>query len=151
MKTLVDKGWPTLPDADANARTACENQRNGKYKDYFIRGLTPPGLKQKAHQALVEDPNKTYDALQTLIINKDTRLVISAEMSGFQKLSSNSVTTDSRFTNFEKTSNKISNMAKNHQINATYDPNNPKKKQDSTRLCTYCKKSGHKISVCHSR
>ena len=32
IKTLVDKGWPTLPDADANARTACENQRNGKYK-----------------------------------------------------------------------------------------------------------------------
>ena len=62
IKTLVDKGWPTPSDADANARTACENQRIGKYKAYFIRGLTPPGLKQKAHQALIEDPNKTWDA-----------------------------------------------------------------------------------------
>ena len=152
IKTLVDKGWPTPPDAEANARTACENQRIGKYKDYFIRSLTPPGLKQKAHQALIEDPNKTWDALQTLIINKDTSLVISAEMSGFQQSSSNSVTTDSRFTNFEKTLNEISNMVKHHQINATYDPNNPKMKQDFTRFCTYCKKSGHTANfVGHSR
>ena len=105
IKTLVDKGWPKPSDADANARTACENQQIGKCKDYFIRGLTPPGHKQKAHQALIEDPNKTWDALQTFIINKDTSLVISAEMSGFQQSSSNSVTTDSRFTNIEKTLN----------------------------------------------
>ena len=25
----------------------------------------PPGLKQKAHQAMIEDPNKSWDALQT--------------------------------------------------------------------------------------
>ena len=98
INTLVDKGWPTPSDADANAGTACKNQRIGKYKDYFIRGLTPPGLKQKAHQALIEDPNKTWDGLKTLIINKDTSLVISAELSCFQQSSSNSVTTDSHFT-----------------------------------------------------
>ena len=150
IKTLVDTGWPTPSDADANARTACENQRIGKYKEYFIRGLTPPGLKQKAHQAVIENPNKTWGALQTLIINKDTSLVISAEMSGFQQSSSNSVTTDSRFTSIEKTLNEISNMVKNHQINATYDPNKPKMKQDFTRFCTYCKKSGHTVKFCWS-
>ena len=64
-------------------------------------------------------------------------------MSGFQQSSSNSVTTDSRFTSIEKKLNEISNMVKNHQINATYDPNNPKMKQDFTRFCTYCKKSGY--------
>ena len=69
-------------------------------------------------------------------------------MSGFQQSSSNSVTTDSRFTNIEKTLNEISNMVKNHQINATYDPNNAKKKQDFTRFCTYCKKSGHTVNFC---
>ena len=95
MKTLVDKRWPTPPDADANARTACENQRNGKYKDNSIRSLPTPGLQQKAHQALIGDRNITWDALQTLIKNKDTSLVNSAEMSGFQQSSSNSVTTDS--------------------------------------------------------
>ena len=80
----MDRGGPTPPDADAKAQTACENQRRGKYKDHFIRGLTPPGFKQKTHQAQIEDPSKTWDALQTLIINKDTSLIISAEMSGFQ-------------------------------------------------------------------
>ena len=119
IKTLVDKGWPTPIDADANARTACENQRIGNHKDYFTGGLTPPGFKQKAHQALMEDPNKTWDALQTLTKNKDTSLVISSEMSDFQQSSSNFVTTDSSLTNIEKTLNEISNMVENHQINAT--------------------------------
>ena len=150
IKTLVDKGWPTPSDADANARKACENQRIGMYKDYFIRDLTPPGLKQKAHQALIEDPNKTWDALQTLVKNKDRSLVVSAEMSGFQQSSYNSVTTDSRFTSIEKTLNEISNMVKNHQINATSDPINPKVKQDVTRFCTNCKKSGHTVKFCWS-
>ena len=67
IKTLVDKEWPPPPDADANARTACGNQRIGKYNDCFKRGLTPPGLKQKTHQALIEDPNRTWDALQTAL------------------------------------------------------------------------------------
>ena len=150
IKTLVDEGWPTPPDADADLRRACENQGIAKYKEYFIRGLTPPGLKQKAHQALIEDPNKTWNALQTLIINKDTSLVISAEMSGFQQSSSTSVTTDSRFTNIEKTLNEMSNMVKNHQIDGTFDPNNPKMTQDFTRFCTYCKKSGQTVNFCWS-
>ena len=150
IKTLVDNGWPTLPDADANARRACENQRIGRCKSYFSRSLTPPGLKQEAHQALSEDPNKTWDAPPTLIFNKETSLVISGEMFGFEQSSSNSATTDSRFTNIEKTLIEISIMLKNRQINATYDPNNPKTKQDFTRFCTYCKKSSHtKKSVRH--
>ena len=45
IQTLVDKGWPTPSDADADAQTTCGNQRNGKYINFFIRGLTPPGLK----------------------------------------------------------------------------------------------------------
>ena len=71
-------------------------------------------------------------------------------MSGFQQSSSNSVTTDSHSTNIEKTLNEISNMVKNHQINATYDPNNPEMKQDFTRFCTYCEKSGNTVKFCWS-
>ena len=136
IKALVDKGSTTPPNVDANARTACENQRIGKYNAYFICGLTPPGIKQKDHQALIEDPNETWDALETLLFNKDTSLVIKAEMSGFQQSSSNSVATNSRFTNIEKTLKEISNMVKIYQINATDDPNNTKMRQDFTRLCT---------------
>ena len=68
-------------------------------------------------------------------------------MSGSQQSSSNSVT---HFTIIEKTLNEISNMVKNHQINATYDPYNPKMKQDVTRFCTYCKKSSHTVYFCWS-
>ena len=100
IKTLVDNGWPTTSDADADAQTACENQRIGKYRDWFIPGPTPPQLKQEAHKALIEDPNKTWDALQLLIIDKDMILVFSAEMSGLQQSSSRTSadSTDSRFT-----------------------------------------------------
>ena len=61
--TLDDKGWPTLSDAEADAQRAYKNQRNGKCKDFFIRSLT-------------------WDALQTLLGNKDTSLAISAKISG---------------------------------------------------------------------
>ena len=49
-------------------------------------------------------------------------------MSGLQQKSSRTSanSTDIRFTNIEKTTNEISNVVKNHQITATYDPNNPK-------------------------
>ena len=92
---------------------------------------------------------RTWDALQMLIFNRDTRLVISGEMSGLQQSGSRTSadSTDSRFTNIEKTLNEISNMVKNHQINETYDPYNPKMKQDFTRFCTYCKKSGHTMKI----
>ena len=139
QKTLVDKRWPKPSDADADARTTCENQRFKKYKDYFLRGLrglTPPALKQKAHQGLFEGPEKTGEARQTLIIIKDTSLVINAEMSGLQKPSSGISTdfTDSSIANIEKTLNEISNIDKNHRINATYDPNNTKMILDNTRF-----------------
>ena len=54
FKTLLDKGWPAPSQADGNVRISCENQRTGKCKDCFERGLTPPGLKQKAHIFLIE-------------------------------------------------------------------------------------------------
>ena len=124
--------------------------KNWTVKTLFYTRFNTPVLKQKAHHALIEDPNKTWDALQTLILNKDTSFVKSAEMSSFQQSSSISVTTDSRFTNFEKTLNDISIMLKNHQINATYDQKNSKMKQDFTRFCTYCKKSGRTVKFCWS-
>ena len=127
IKTLVDKGWPTPSDADADAQTACRNQRLGKWENFLIHSLTAPGLKHKAHQALIEDPKKTWDALQLLIINRDTSLVICAETSGSQQPSSptSADSTDSRFTNIEKTLNEVSNKVKNHQINAGYDLKTP--------------------------
>ena len=66
-------------------------------------------------------------------------LVNSAEMCGLPQSSSRTSanTTDSRFTNIEKTLSGISNLVKKHQINATYDPNTPKMKQDFTGSGSY--------------
>ena len=152
IKTLVDKEWLRPSDAVANAQKACGNQRIGKYRDFFKDGLTPPRFKQKAYQALIKVPNKTCDPSQTLITNKDTSLEFSAEMSCLQQKSSRTSadSTNSRFTNLEKTLNELTNMVKSHQINATYDPKNPKMKKHFTRFFTYCKKSGHKVKVCWS-
>ena len=58
--------------------------------------------------------------------------------------------TDSRSTNIEKNLNAISNMFKKHQINATYDSNNPNIEPDFTRFCTYSKKSGQTMKICWS-
>ena len=68
-------------------------------------------------------------------------LVVCAELSILQPSSSQTSTgtMDARFINVEKTLDEITNKVKN-QINATYDPNNPKNKQDFTRFCNYCKK-----------
>ena len=79
-------------------------------------------------------------------------LVLSAEMSSLQETSSRTSvnSTDSCFTSIEKILNQLSKMVKNHQINATYDPNNPKKKQYFTLFCTHCKISGHTKTFCGS-
>ena len=72
-------------------------------------------------------------------------------MSGLQSSSRTSAdSTDSRFTIIEKTLNVISNLVKNHQINVTYDPNNPKMKEDFTRFCTNCQKIDHTKKFCWS-
>ena len=47
IQTVVDKGWSTPSDADADAQTARENQRIGKYKDFFILGKHTQDLNKK--------------------------------------------------------------------------------------------------------
>ena len=59
-------------------------------------------------------------------------------MSGQQQSSSRTSadSTDLRFRKNGKKLIEISNILENHQIIETYDPNDPKMKQDFTRLCT---------------
>ena len=74
-------------------------------------------------------------------------------MSGLQQSSSriSANSNDARFANSEKTLNEINNIVNNDHMNATVDPNKPKRKQDFTRLCTYCKKSSHTMKFCWSK
>ena len=40
---------------------------------------------------------------------------------------------------------------KENKINATYDPNQPRNRQNHTRFCNYCKRSGHIIAYCFEK
>ena len=73
-------------------------------------------------------------------------------MFGLQKTSSRTSanSTESRFTNIEKSLDEISKKVENHQIKATYESNSPQMKQDFTRFCTFSRKFGHKIKFCWS-
>ena len=52
LTKAVEKGWPH-PITDAQRQTKC--------MEFFVRGLTPPPLKQKAHQYLIETPHTTWE------------------------------------------------------------------------------------------
>ena len=54
----------------------------------FVRGLTPPSLKQKAYQLLIENPETTWQNLQNQFSNKDISYSMSSEFTG---TSSNSI------------------------------------------------------------
>ena len=47
--------------------------------EFFVRGLSPPGLKQKAHQFLIENPPATWQQLKDHIATKDLSFAISSE------------------------------------------------------------------------
>ena len=47
--------------------------------EFFLRGLSPPGLKQKAHKFLIENPLATW---QHLIATKELRFAVGSEFTG---------------------------------------------------------------------
>ena len=67
----VEKGWP-YPDFNNDQLTA-------KCLEYFLRQLTPPALKQKAHQLLIEDPTTTCQQLKDHVATKDLNFSVSSE------------------------------------------------------------------------
>ena len=58
------------------------NQRNAKCMEYFVRGLTPLALKQKAHQLLIETPTTTWQQLQDHVATQDLSFSVSSEFTG---------------------------------------------------------------------
>ena len=55
-----------------------EQQKN----DYFVRRLSLPGLRQKLHQFLIENPPATWQQSKDLIATKDLRFAVSSELTG---------------------------------------------------------------------
>ena len=126
----VDKGWSDL-GADERAQ---------KYKDFFLRGLAPAALKQNAYRHLIENPAITWQALKDHVINKDLSYSVSTSRTGVQ-----SGTSDSRLANVEEQLKKMTELLHTNKINATYNPNEPRMRQNNTRFCKHCKENNHTI------
>ena len=137
VKQAVDKGWPIDAAANQNERDAQQNSRNQKYIDFTIRGLTPSGLKRKAHEFLIEQPNTTWDNFKDHVANKDLIYSVSSE---FVPNSTNEQ--NSKLDSLEKQVRELSTLLKEQQVNAlnqantrTNDVNN-KSRQNATRFVT---------------
>ena len=131
----VEKGWPD-PDF---------NNDQPKCLEYFVRGLTPPTLKQKAHQRLIENPATTWQQLQDHVATKDLSFSVSSEFTG---TASSSIDNKIEIEGLKNQITEIANLKKDHKINATYNNDNPRFKQNQTRFCKFCKRSGHTIAFC---
>ena len=123
--------------------------RNQKYYDFTIRGLTPAGLKRKAHEYLTEHPNTTWDNFKDHVANKDLIFSVSSE---FVPNSTNEQ--NSKLDSLEKQVRELSTLMKEQQVNAlnqantrTNDVNN-KSRQNATRFCHYCRRNGHTLQDC---
>ena len=80
VKSAVDKGWPLDPNGTNAERDNQQSQRNAKYVEFTVRGLKPTGLKRKAHECLIEQPNATSDAFHTHITYEDVIYTIISEL-----------------------------------------------------------------------
>ena len=118
----VEKGWP---DPDFN-----NDQRTAKCMEYFVRGLTPPSLKQKAHQFLIVNPATTWQQLQDHVAIKDLSFSVSSEFMG---TASRSIDNKIEIEGLKDQLTEIVNLMKDQKINVTYNNNNPRTKQNQSR------------------
>ena len=137
LSTAVDRGWPNP--------TFNDDQRTAKKMEFFVRGLSPPGLKQKAHQFLIENPPATWQQLKDHIAKKDLSFAVSSEFTG---TASSSVDNKLEIEGIKDQLKELTGQMKDHKINAAYNPNEPRNKQNHTRFCKWFRRSGHTISVC---
>ena len=75
-KKIVDKQWPDDMKGYSEGDRAAERQAQGRqrrqrYIDYTLRGLRPRYLQRKAQEYLTENPNATWNAFSTRIVQRN--------------------------------------------------------------------------------
>ena len=121
-----------------------ELQKNG----VFCARINAPILKQKAHQRQIEHPGGTWQDLQDYVINRDLSYTVSSE---YACAGSSNFDNQSEIQALKNQLTELTNLMKENKINATYDPNQPRNRQNHTRFCSYCKRSGHTIAYCFEK
>ena len=152
VKSAVDKGWPLDPNGNQNERDNQQNQRNAKYIEFTVTGLKPTGLKRKAHEYLIEQPNATWDAFQTHITSKDVIYTISSELVP-------NATSDQniKLHSLQQQIKELTALFKEQQVNQITqsnsrpaDPDN-KSRQNMTRFFSNCRRNGHTLMYCRTK
>ena len=138
VNTVVEKRWPNPSQMNK------EQQK----MEFFVRGLATPSLEQKAHQRQIEHPGDTWQDLQDYVINRDLSYTVSSE---YACAGSPNFDKQSEIQTLKNKITELKNLMKENKINATYDPNQPRNRQNHTRFCNYCKRSGHTIAYCFEK
>ena len=113
--------------------------------EFFERGLSPPGLKQKAHQFLIEKPPANWQQLKDHIATENLNFAISSEFIG---TSSSSIDNKLEIEGIKDQLKELTGLMKDHKINAAYNPHEHTNKQNNPMFCNWCCMSGHTISHC---
>ena len=111
--------------------------------EFFVRGLSPPGLKQKAHQFLTENPPATWQQLKNHIATKNLSFALSSELI---ETASSSIDDKLEIEGKKDQVKELKGLKKNHKINAAYYPHEHGNKQNNPMLCKCGCMSGHTIS-----
>ena len=137
LSTAVDSVWPNP--------TFNDDQRIAKKLEFFVRGLSPPGLKQKAHQFLIENPPASLQQLKDHIATKDLSSAISSEFIG---TASSSIDNKLEIEGIKDQLKELTGLMKDPKINAAYTPHEHRNKQNNPMFCNCCCISGHRIRHC---
>ena len=124
LSTAEERGWPNP--------TFNDDQRTAKKMEFFVRGLSPPGLKQKAHQFLTESPPATCQQLKDHIVTKDFSFAVSSEFTG---IASSSVDNKLEIEGIKDQLKELTELMKDHKTNAAYNPKKPRNIQNNTGFC----------------
>ena len=87
--------------------------------EFFVRGWSPPGLKQKAHQFLTENPTATWQQLKDHIATKDLSFAISSD---FIETASSSIDNKLETERLNDQLKELTGQMKDHKTNAAYTP-----------------------------
>ena len=144
FRISVDKGGPLDPNRTQAERYNQQNQRNAKHIEFTVRGLKPSGLKREAREYLIQQPNATWDALQTHITSKDVIYTISSEQvpnaTSDQNTKLHSLEQQIKEPTALFTEQKVNQVTRSNSRPANGDN---KSRQKTTRFCTYCRNNGH--------
>ena len=105
--------------------------------EFFVRGLSLPGLKQKARQFLNENPPATWQQLKDHITTKDLGFAVSSE---FTATSSSSVDSKLKIERIKDQLKELTGLMKDHKINTSCNPNESEKEHRLNLMKHYSKK-----------